>query len=455
MTWLRRRSDGVVAAVFGLATAVVLAGNLGRSFDFDEAVAVRRVISNGSATFALTEVVEFNNHLLFSAWQSIWWGIGGEGEARQRIFPVLYGAVAVAVLAGWLTRRRGVWAGVAGGLVMIANPLFVTQSRAVRGYSLSVMGATIGIVCALEYVRRADEPGRRRNLLLAGHAVGIVLAMGSHGVAGAALGPIGLACLVLLGRLDRRLVLSWIAAAGGLVVVYIWTIVDLLDTADERGTRYLSFFGELVLRELLGRDALTASIIGGLVVFGVLTVVVGGDTARPRAVPAIMLVGALVVAQVWYLWQIAQPFDLYPRFFLSVLPLLAIAVGLAIAAQPKLLAVVIVAVGLVTGEVRDIRSSELPLRDAGEVVVAGAGLGWEVCAVGADSIVLYTAGRPVTEIGVPADPTTVEFGDCGVFLRIGSWGRPLQPTAAEHFAFTDRIGPIDLYSQVPLSLLGR
>ena len=82
MTWLRRRSDRVAGAVFGIATAVLLAGNLTRSFDFDEAVAVRRVISQGSAKAALTETVEFNNHLLFSAWQSIWWGLGGEGEAR-------------------------------------------------------------------------------------------------------------------------------------------------------------------------------------------------------------------------------------------------------------------------------------------------------------------------------------------------------------------------------------
>lgn len=454
MTWLRRRSDRVVGAVFGLVTALVLSGNLTRSFDFDEAVAVRRVISKGSATAALTETVEFNNHLLFSAWQSIWWGLGGEGEARQRIFPVLYGALAVSILAAWLTRRRGVWAGIAGGLVMVANPMFVTQSRAVRGYSLSVLGATFAVICVLEYVRVADRPGRRRGLLLVGHAVGIVIAMGSHGFAGAALGPIGLAALILLGRVDRRLVVSWIGAAIGLVLVYVWTIFDLLRTADERGSRYLSFFGELVLQELLGRDPLTAALIGGLVVFGVLTILMDGSVP-PRAGIAVVLAGVLVVGQVWYLWQIAQPSDLYPRFFLTVLPLLAIAVAVAVSRHAQLLLVVVVAVGLVLGEVRDIRRSELPLRDAGEVVVAGTGLGWEVCAVGRESIQLYTAGRSVTEIAVPDDAGSVDFGNCGVFLRIGTWGRPLEQPAAEHFAFTERIGPIGLYSQVPLSLLGR
>ncbi len=455
MTWVRRRSDQVVGAVFGLATAFVLAGNLGRSFDFDEAVAVRRVISRGSPSFALTEVVEFNNHLLFSAWQSAWWGWGGEGETRQRVFPVLYGALAVALLAGWLTRRRGAWAGIAGGLVMLANPMFVTQSRAVRGYSLSVLGATIAVVCALEYVRHADEPGRRRTLLLAGHALGIVIAMGTHGFAGVALGPVGLATLVLLGRFDRRLILSWLAAAGGLVLVYVWTFADLLDKADERGNRYLSFFGELVVQELLGRETATVVILGGLVAFGVLTVVVGDDTNRRRAGGAVLLVGVLVVAQGWYAWQIAQPFDLYPRFFLTVLPLIAVAVAIAVARHPQLLVLVVLATFVVSGEVRAARDAELPLRDAGEVVVAAAGLGWEVCAVGAGPIELYTAGRPITEIGVPDDPATVDFGDCGVFLRVGTWGRPLEPAAAEHFAFDDRLGPIRLYSQVPLSLLGR
>ena len=454
MTWLRRRSDRVVGAVFGIATAVLLAGNLTRSFDFDEAVAVRRVISQGSAKAALTETVEFNNHLLFSAWQSIWWGLGGEGEARQRIFPIMYGALAVALLAGWLTRRRGVWAGVAGGLVVASNPMFVSQSRAVRGYSLSVLGATIAVICVLEYLRVADRPGRRRNLLLAGHTIGIVVAMGSHGFAGAALGPIGLAALVLLGRIDRRLVISWIGAAAGLTLVYAWTISDLLATADERGNRYRSFFGELVLEELLGRDPVTAALLGGMVVVGVLAVVMDG-TRPPRAGGAVLLAGALVIAQIWYLWQVAQPFDLYPRFFVAVLPLLAIAVAVGVGRHPQLLAVVVIAVAFVAGEVRDTRNDELPLRDAGEVVVAAAGLGWEVCGVGAESITLYTAGRSVSEISVPDDPAAVDFGDCGVFLRIGTWGRPLEQPAGEHFAFTERIGPIGLYSQVPLSLLGR
>ena len=453
MTWLRSRSDQAVAAAFGLATMFVLAGNLTRSFDYDESVAVRRVISQGSATFALTETVEFNNHLLFSAWQSIWWGLGGEGEARQRVFPVVYGALAVAVLAGWLTRRRGVWAGIAGGLVMLANPMFVAQSRAVRGYSLSVLGATVAIVCLLEYVRCADEPGRRRWLLLAGHAIGVVVAMGTHGFAGVALGPVGLAALVLLGRFDWRVIVSWVVAAAGLVLVYIWTIADLLEIADQRGNRYVSFFGELVLEELLGREPLTATIIGGLLVFGALTVMT--DPPRPRVAVAVALVGALIVGQIVYVWQVAQPWDLYPRFFLTVVPILATAVALAVARQPRLLVLVVLAVGLVFGELRDVRESELPLRDAGEVVVAAAGLGWEACAVGSDPLQLYTAGRPVAEVPVPVDGTPVDFGECGVFLRIGSWGRPLEAPAAEHFAFADRIGSIRLYSQVPLSLLGR
>jgi 4-amino-4-deoxy-L-arabinose transferase-like glycosyltransferase len=338
---------------------------------------------------------------------------------------------------------------------MVANPMFVTQSRAVRGYSLSVLGATVAIVCVLEYVRRADEPGARRVWLLTGHAIGIVVAMGTHGFAGVALGPIGLAALVLLGRLDRRLILSWIGAAAGLVAVYVWTIAQLLDTADARGTRYLSFFGELVVQELLGRDPVTVAILGGLVVFAALGVVMRVEEQPPRAGTAVMLVGGLVVAQGWYLWQIAQPFDLYPRFFLSVVPLVAIAVGVAVGRQPQLVALVVLAVALVFGEVRAIRDSELPLRDAGEAIVAASGLGWEVCAVGADPLRLYTAGVPVREIPVPTDPATVDFGECGVFLRVGSWGSPVEPVAAQRFAFSERLGPIGLYSQVPLSLLGR
>ncbi len=455
MGWIRRRVDVVVASTLGLATAVVLAGNIGRSFDFDESVAVRSTISRGDPLVAFTETQVFNTHPIFAAWQSAWWALGGEGEIRQRVFPVAYGALAVAVLTGWIVRRFGARAGVAAGLVVILNPMFVGQARAVRGYSLVVLGTVVAVVCLLEYVRLDGPRDRRGALLLAGHAVGIIVAMGTHLFAGGALGPVGVAALVLLGRVDRRLVASWIVAGIGVVFVYAWIFQELVDTANERPSFHRSFFGELALEELLGRDPVTVALVGGVVVFAALGLLTGGIEGRSRVGVAAVLAGGLVVGQIWFFWQIAQPPDLYPRFFIGVVPLVAVAVAVAVRAQAVLLVVVAVAMALVVGEVRDIRDAELPLREAGAVAEAAGGLGWEVCAVGADPVRLYSAGVPVAEFGVPADPTTADFGTCGVLLRVGSWGRPLDGPAADHFAFADTIGSIGLYSQVPLSLLGR
>ncbi|MEM8707989.1 MAG: glycosyltransferase family 39 protein [Actinomycetota bacterium] len=455
MLWVRRHADLVVAAIAGLATVAIVGAELGRSFDFDESIAITSTISRGSARVALTETEVFNTHPLFTAVQAEWWDLGGMGEARQRIFPILYGALAVALLAGWATRRFGARAGVAAAAVFALNPMFVSQARAVRGYSLAVLGVTLAVVCVLEYVRLDDRRSRTGTWLLAGHVIGIVAAMGTHVFAGVALGPTGLAALVLLGTIDRRLIVSWGVAGVGVALVYVWTIGELLDTADARGNRYFSFLGELTFEEVLGRHPVTVALLGGLVVVAWLSFVVVADRWRPRMACASAIVIVLVAAQFVLFWQVVQPFDLYPRFFLGAVPLVAIAVAVAVRHQAGLLVVALLAVTFAVDDVQDVRTAEIPLRDAGEVVLAADQLGLITCAVGGESIDLYTAGLRPAEIGVPADPSTVDFGPCGLFVRIGSWGAPLDPVAAERFENAFRLGGIRVYSQVPPDQLGR
>ncbi|MEO0492617.1 MAG: hypothetical protein AAF081_04290 [Actinomycetota bacterium] len=453
--WLRRRVDLVVAAVAGLATVVVLAANIGRSYDFDESFAVGSTISLGSARYALTNAAVFNNHPIFAAVQSEWWAAGATTESTQRILPILYGALAVAVLTAWIIRRWGVAPGLAAALVVAANPMFVSQGRAVRGYSLAMLGVVVALICLLEYIR-LDEPRRPRGLaLLAGHAAGIVIAMGTHGFAGVALGPVGLAALVLLGRIDPRVVASWVVAGVGVALVYVWTIGDLLDTADDRGNRYFSFLGELTFEEILGRDPVTVSLLGGLVVVGALAMFVAPDEWRPRARTASIIIVVLVVAQFLVLWQVVQPRDLYPRFFLVVVPLAAIAVALAVRHQAALLLVIVVAAGFAVDEVREVRDAELPLRDAGALVIAADELGLDTCAVGRATLFLYAGGVQIETVAIPDDPTTVDFGDCEVFIRITSTGRAIEPMAEERFAHDFRLRGIRVFSQVPPERLGR
>jgi len=140
MTHSFRSVDRAIAVIAGVTTGLMLSGQIGRGFDYDESVAVFTVISRGSAKVALTETYVFNNHPLFAALQSEWWDLVGAGETRQRILPVFFGALAVALLAGWCTRRFGALAGVSAAAIVIVNPMFVTNARALRGYSLAMLG---------------------------------------------------------------------------------------------------------------------------------------------------------------------------------------------------------------------------------------------------------------------------------------------------------------------------
>ncbi|MEM8747967.1 MAG: hypothetical protein AAGF91_14800, partial [Actinomycetota bacterium] len=197
----------------------------------------------------------------------------------------------------------------------------------------------------------------------------------------------------------------------------------------------------------------TVALVGGLLVVAWLSLVV--DRSGDRRALAAGIVAVLVAAQFLIFWQLVQPFDLYPRFFVAVVPLVAIAVAVAVRHQPTLLLVALVGVAFAVAEVQDERTATIGLRDAGEIVVAADELGLTSCAVGGGSLSLYTAGVRPVEISVPADATTVDFTDCGVFIRIGSWGRSLDPVAAERYGHAVPVPGLRVYSTVPPDQLGR
>ena len=82
MAWWRWHPERLVAAVFGTATTLILAGEISRSFDYDEGVSVAFTISRGSPVVPLTDTTVFNNHPLFASWQSVWWA-GCQGLTRM------------------------------------------------------------------------------------------------------------------------------------------------------------------------------------------------------------------------------------------------------------------------------------------------------------------------------------------------------------------------------------
>ena len=454
MTYRFRSLDGVVALVAGVITALMLGGQIDRGFNYDESLAVSTVISRGSAKVALTEAYVFNNHPLFAALQSEWWDLAGAGETRQRILPVFFGALAVALLAGWCTRRFGALAGVSAAAIVIVNPMFVTYARALRGYSLALLGVVVAVLALVEYVRQGAPPNQRGRKLLAFHALGIVVAMGTHVFSGVAIGSVGLASFLILRTLDLRLVRTWLISATVTVLLYLPTLRDLASTAETGSEFFRPWFGRVVLSELLGRSTVTAAASGGLFVYAVLTLIVARQPHRRIGI-AVLLATSLVAGQILFVWLLVAPEHLYPRFFLSVVPLLAAIASFAVSVRPTLVVVVAIAVLASLGSVLDERSRTTGHKDAGAIVAAVDSMGGRVCAVGSESLRWYASGAPITELyGFDRPPNEV-FAECDLFVRAGSWGRPLDGPAAEHFAHRSVIGEILVFSVDPVGSLAQ
>jgi len=449
MTHSFRSVDRAIAVIAGVTTGLMLSGQIGRGFDYDESVAVFTVISRGSAKVALTETYVFNNHPLFAALQSEWWDLVGAGETRQRILPVFFGALAVALLAGWCTRRFGALAGVSAAAIVIVNPMFVTNARALRGYSLAMLGVVVAVLALVEYVRQGAPPNQRGRKLLTLHALGIVVAMGTHVFSGVAIGSVGFAALLILRTLDLRLVRTWLISATVTVLLYLPTLRDLASTAETGSEFFRPWFGRAVLSELLGRNTITAVAISGLFVYAMLTLIVSRCPRRSIGIAALFAT-SLVAGQILFVWLLVSPVHLYPRFFLPVVPLVAAVASFAVSVRPALIVVVAVSVLVSLGQALDERSRTTGHKDAGAIVSAVDFMGGRVCAVGGESLWLYASGAPIAELSEFDRPPNDVFAECDLFVRVGSWGRSLDGPAAEHFAHRTVIGEILVFSVDPV-----
>jgi uncharacterized membrane protein len=456
---LRRRSSELIAVLFGGATLWLLLGRVDRGFDFDESVAIATVISRGSATVPLVETHVYNNHPLFAVVQSIWWSVGGISETRQRLLPILYGVAAVVLLVWWVARRWSAWAGVAAGCILMLNPMFIAQSRLVRGYSLALLGMVVSVLALLEYLRargRSESSDRRMIGLLVAHAVGAIVAVGTHSFFAVPLAAVGVG--VLVGRLaDPRVVRAWIVSAIALALVYLPTIHELVSRTASRGAPDRPWFGRLLTWEVLGRDRLTAVVVGVAALIGVaaaawsLAIDRTGD--RPRLVvgsfrPAAPAALAVAVASAWSVWQLVSPPDLYPRFFLGMVPLIALLVGRATRLLPVLAAIVVVAQLFTLGNVLDARQRVVPIREVAAVVDGTRALSLTPCVIGGDSVAAYTS-QP-DEFAVHASRFGEQFERCDVLVQVGSWGLVVRAAAAEAYPYAiDFGGGIRGWSVVP------
>ncbi len=127
-------------------------------------------------------------------------------------------------------------------------------------------------------------------------------------------------------------------------------------------------------------------------------------------------------------WAVVQPRDLYFRFFISVIPLVAHLAGRGVALLPRQVAP-IAAVGIavsLAGGVGDLLDQRPTIRDGAAVVERARANGYEVCGRHVEPMLVYTA--PVRLVN-----GTDDFDDCEVFVSVLSVNATQRAAADSRF----------------------
>jgi hypothetical protein len=435
------RPGPIVAGVVGAAVMFALGlVKIGRSFGYDEGITYAYFINGGSVRRALTTQVVFNNHPMFSAIQSVAWRLGLTGETAQRLGPLLCGAVTVGVIIWYTSRRVGVIGGAAAGVVLALNPFFFDNARQLRGYAL----ATMCVVLAGVALQRSWRDPRRRWLVAQG--VCMVIAVTTHSYSAVTIVMFAAASLAL-GHVRRAHLVTWVSSAMVALAIMSPLIDDIRANASARGTRFTDSFPIDLTRALGGWEWPAVAITFAAACLGAFEI---GRRSRRHAA-AVAAAGAVIGAVVLLLWLVIQPFDLYVRFFISTLPLLAVLAGVGVGrlvvfvggvgteparrAAGRLVgaSVVIALIAVLAGPVRDLLRTESPIRDAASMVDRARAAGLEVCGRNTEPLLVYTGPMPLLS-GLDG------FGECEVFVNVLSMSSDVRAAVAERFDGEAQLG---------------
>ena len=398
--------------------------NIGRSFGYDEAVTYASFVNGGSLRRALFTQVVFNNHPTFSATQAIAWRLGFVGETAQRLGPALAASVTVGLVVWYATRRLGAVAGLSAGVVLALNPMFLEQSRQLRGYALSALAV---VIAGLLLERSWSDPRRR---WLVGQTVAMVVAVTTHAYAVVAILMLAVATLAL-GRLRRGHVVAWAVGAAVAIALQAPLLDDARATSRARGTMFYDDAPVLLARSFLGWEW-PAVILGGTAVLAGAVAIARQSDRHLAAVGGGFAVLAAVIA---LLWLVLQPRDFYGRFFITVLPFLAVLTARGVALLPRGFreaAVVALAVALVPGTT-PILDQQPTMRDAGEVANRALAAGLEPCGRNAEPLLVYAP--PIRLISGQGD-----YGTCEVFVNVLGAGGELRAAADARFGASRSLG---------------
>ena len=409
---LSRRSSSVAGALLGVLTFVVYMVGSNRSFGYDAAATFANFIATPSLVdaFAVRSViptipvtqVATNDHVLLSLLSHVIFSVSGSrNEVAYRVIPALAGGATVGVTAAALSRRFGLLAGVCAALFVATDPLFVDNSRDLRGYSLAALGCVVATLLLA---------GRWSRLRLALYALVMGLAIAAQLFAG-----VVLVCHV-----------AWIASRRSWTdlrcALPAWVAAALIGAAANASIYYLELTRHGLPPPLFSptfpRD-LVLFLLGApvLLPIGLWLATVGLGVWTQRREAWLWTTLAVVAVAVAVLWLGLRPAFLYPRFFIFLVPGCAVLVAAAVRRWWVLAPVVLAgALAAVAGQAPTYTEDPLALRQAAAVVESMHSAGQTACVVHSDEQILsaYT-----TDFAVVTSPD--QLGGCDAVVVV-SWG---------------------------------
>ena len=397
---MHHRAPVLVGAFLGAVTAAVYLIGSNRSFGYDAAASFANFIATPSLwdAFAVQTVmpsvplksVASNDHVLLSLVSHlIYSATGSRTEVVYRLVPALAAGGTVGVTTTVLVQRFGMVAGVCAGLFIATDPLFVDNSRDLRGYSLAAFGSVLATVIL---AGASNKWSRRR---LSAYALIMGLAISAHVFAG----------VVLVAHL------AWIATRRSRGDLYrtapAFVGAALLGVAANANIEIIE----------LTQHGLPPSLFNPTFPRDLVFFLVGAPVLLPlglwlstaalglwplRREPWLWAVIGVVAAAVAALWLGLQPAFLYPRFFIFLVPGCAYLMAAAVARWKVLAPIVVVgALAAVVGQAPGYTQDPLALPQAAAAVERIHAAGGRACVIHIDEQVLAAYTTDFTVVSTP------------------------------------------------------
>jgi hypothetical protein len=422
---MERRAPYIAGALLGVATAAVYMIGSNRSYGYDAAATFANFIATPSLwdAFAIHSVlptipiksVASNDHVLLSfVSHLIYLASGSRSEVVYRLLPALAAGGVVGVTSTALSQKFGMLAGVCAAIYIATDPLFVDNSRDLRGYSLAALGSVLAtVILAGKWTRRRLVVyALVMGLAIAAHVFALVVLM-AH------------VAWIASRRSRRQLVQlapAWLAAGLiGVAANVNIQVMELLQHGFPPSLFYPTFPRDLVFF-LLGAPV--------LIPLGLWLATAGLGLWTLRSQPWLWASIAVVATVVAVLWLGLQPAYLYPRFFMFLVPGCAYLMAGAVARWKVLAPVVVVgAIFAAVSQVPGYTEDPLALHQAAAEVERVKAAGGTPCVIHADEQVLAAYTTDFTVVS-----TADQLAGCTAVVVV-SWNvdLALRDLAAQEF----------------------